>query len=190
MQEVTNQRSQINTEGNLMTSSLVQFEAEPDMISNLTARLDPARGESLGDVASRGLKLHYHLMAIEAQKADLAYPEALALVTVISGTSFWEPRDAAFIWMSVEDHFSYYPLTAPDGLDVPAFVAKLKAMSDARSQALCDAIERWWLLADRGSDDRCASFEQAGLIATAPIAPANGAPKNAGEARQGRLTSL
>lgn len=113
-------------------------------------------------VAARDLERYYQLLTDELARVRLSETEALTLVAACRG---WlvEPASYRYLWAEVEDYLAdQVEDTGVAALDViprlPAseravLVAKLRALSPGAVLAVCDAVERYWLMVREAQED-------------------------------------
>lgn len=103
----------------------------------------------LATLANREIRRLYALYADALRSVNLSHAEALALCDVLNGT-FMDETTARLLWAEVEDACRMEGLADKWGIDGPALVAKLKAMSLVQCMAIIDAATRAWLMASQG----------------------------------------
>lgn len=124
----------------------IQFRAGV-LAEPLAARAEA--GQSRNAIAARDLERYYAILASELARLDLSEAAWSAIYDALNG-SLLDAATARFVWAEIED-------ALPDGLaekwgiDGPALVAELRALSLAGSLAVVDAAERYWAAVGRGS---------------------------------------
>lgn len=107
---------------------------------DLTARRGSAPA---GGIARRDLERYYALLRAELGTVDLSEGEA-SLVCDANNGVFWESMTAHLLWAGVSDAIRLEELDTKWGVDGPALVEKLRALTPAQTLAIIDAGERFW----------------------------------------------
>lgn len=111
---------------------------------NLVAEVESRVGQkSRSDVVSRDLDRLYSLYRRAIGSLDLTVQEASLLLDALNG-SIYDVATAPMLWAAVEDRISFDRLDEKWGVDGPALVEKLKALTDVQALAIIDAGERYW----------------------------------------------
>lgn len=119
--------------------SKIQFRAG-DLAAPLAQR---GEREGAGNIARRDLGRYYALLARELAAVQLTEAEASLLCDAGNGTLF-EPSSIPLLWAEVDDAIRGDGLDRKWGVDGPALVAKLRALTPGQHYAVVDAIERFW----------------------------------------------
>ena len=129
---------------------------EGDLATAFAAR---RRGEeSISTVADRDLHRYYALLARALPTFTEA--EASLLVDALNGL-ITEPHTAHLLWANIEDALGD-GLAEKWGVDGPALVARLRALTPFAALAVADAAERWWN-GPHTDEARAASLRAVGL---------------------------
>lgn len=111
---------------------------------SLVAEVESRVGQkSRSDVVSRDLDRLYSLYRRAIGSLDLTVQEASLILDVLNG-SLYDVVTAPMLWAAVEDRIKYDSLDEKWGVDGPALVEKLKALTDVQALALVDIGERFW----------------------------------------------
>lgn len=135
----------------------IQFRPAPALAADLAARA--ADRLSANQAAARDLERYYHLLRAELRAVDLAPGEAALICDAANGT-LWEPHTLRLLWAEVADAL-VDGLAAKRGVDGPALVARLRALTPTQAAAVADAAERYWLAP---GDDLDATLRAVGLV--------------------------
>ena len=114
----------------------------PDIVKEVDARVGEAGARSA--VVARDLDRLYALYRRELASTPLSVEEACLLADVLNGTEMNQPLAVWSLWLEVSDGCTLDHLDEKWGVDGPAFVERLKAMSGGQLLALVDAAERFW----------------------------------------------
>lgn len=117
-------------------------------------------GRSPAQVAARDLARYYALL--HRSLPAFSAPDASLIVDACNGW-FVEPHSAPLLWAEVADAISLDGLDAKWGVDGPALVARLRALTPFEALAVCDAIERAWKHLGAG-EDIAATLRAIGLV--------------------------
>ncbi len=138
----------------------IQFRAG-DLAGPLAARQDDP-GASLGRVAHQCIERYLALLAAELRRVDLSEAEAMLLLDRLNGVLHETPESIpTMLWAGVDDSIARDGLDRTWGVDGPALVAKLRALSPVQAVAVVDACERYWVTVGRGETP---SPESVGLV--------------------------
>ena len=117
----------------------VQFRAG-EMLPALQARADVESEAAIAAVAQRDLTRYYDLL--RRSLPTFTEPEASLLMDACNGWHI-EPHTAPLLWAQIADSLAD-GLAEKWGVDGPALVARLRALSYAQALAICDAVEVAW----------------------------------------------
>lgn len=129
---------------------IVKLRAAEALAAALDARAAPVRGARAtrtggrAAVAARDLDRYYTLLARDLRAVALTRGEAGLLVALANGT-LWEPWSATPALLAAQVEDADPAEVAPWGVDVPALVARLRALTPGQALAVVDACERSWL---------------------------------------------
>jgi hypothetical protein len=147
-------------------ANLVMFRVMPDLQAHLAARTNDRTTDeqSTNLIARRDLERYYAVLRDSLQTVTLTEGEASALVDALNGTLL-EAHTYSLLWANVADAIRYDGLAEKWGIDGPALVAKLRALSPGAAMAVVDAAERYFVLASRiGSEDLAETLRAVGLL--------------------------
>lgn len=100
------------------------------------------RGNRSGTIA-RDLGRLYDLYRQALREVPLTTAEACLICDVMNGT-MPEPYSTACLWAEVEDGIRLNKMDEKWGVDGPALVERLRALTPLQALALIDAAERFW----------------------------------------------
>jgi len=128
-------------------------------LGDIEPRLTERAGQlSPSLVAKRDLQRYYQILNDSMPR--LTEGAAAAICDALNGAML-TPATYRYLWAEVDD-WPAEELGTKWGIDGPALVTQLRALSPCASMALCDAVERFW--AAREGRDRRDVLIEVGLI--------------------------
>ena len=109
-------------------------------------------------VAKRDLERYYDML----RRALPAFSEAEASL-IVDACNGWlvEPHSAPLLWAEVDDAIRSDGLATKWGVDGPALVARLRALTPFEALAVCDSVERFWRHPEIPTDE---NLRRVGLV--------------------------
>ena len=98
-------------------------------------------GDSFSEVGRIGLERYLALLPLALP--SFTEEEALCLCQALQGILVVEPRTAQFLSASVQKEYELGSLTA-EGVDIPAFIERLRHLTIFECMAVHDAVEQFW----------------------------------------------
>jgi hypothetical protein len=147
-------------------TNLVMFRVMPELLQQLQSRASSRTTDeqSANLIARRELERYYAVLADSLREVTLTQAEASLIVDAMNGT-LSEAHTYSLLWANVADAIHYDGLAEKWGIDGPALVAKLRALSPGAAMAVVDAAERYFVLASRiGSEDLAETLRAVGLL--------------------------
>lgn len=124
----------------------VQFRPG-DLASALDARTDA--GLNRNEVARRDLARYYAALAFELRGIVLSEAEAALVCDACNGV-LHDEQTAGWIAEGVADAIVLDGLADKWGIDGDDLIARLRSLRHTQRLAIVDAVERYWVLTERG----------------------------------------
>ena len=105
-----------------------------------------SRGDRLSTEITRNLNRYLYSLfeARREMRSQFGDQECGLILSATNGTMFSEPFSISLIHAGVEDAIRYEKLDDKWGVDGPALVGKLAALTYIQKLALVDAVNVWW----------------------------------------------